>query len=202
VTAIETEEGRRWDETKIKTLTGGDKIAARFMRGDFFEYTPQFKLIIAGNHKPTLRTVDEAIRRRFHLVPFNVTIPPAERDPDLTEKLRKEWPGILQWIIGGCLTWQREGLNPPSAVRGATAEYLEAEDAIATWLIDCCVCEPDARESSTALFRSWSDWAKTAGEPIGSQRSFSQKMEARFNPHRSNAAKGFMGLKLKEIPEW
>src|SRR5262245_58244201 len=79
VTAVETEEGRRWADSRIKTLTGGDKIAARFMRQDFFEYTPQFKLIIAGNHKPGLRSVDEAIRRRFNLIPFSVTIPPDER---------------------------------------------------------------------------------------------------------------------------
>src|SRR5262249_4902153 len=80
VTAVETEEGRRWAESKIKALTGGDRIAARFMRQDFFEFTPQFKLVIAGNHKPGLRSVDEAIRRRFNLVPFTVTIPKAERD--------------------------------------------------------------------------------------------------------------------------
>ncbi len=75
VTAIETEEGRRWAESRIKTLTGGDRVSARFMRQDFFEFTPQFKLVIAGNHKPSLRSVDEAIRRRFHLIPFAVTIP-------------------------------------------------------------------------------------------------------------------------------
>jgi putative DNA primase/helicase len=92
VTASETQEGRQWDETKVKLLTGGDKISARFMRGDFFEFVPQFKLVIAGNHRPTLRTVDEAIRRRLNLIPFTVTIPPAERDPELTEKLKAEWP--------------------------------------------------------------------------------------------------------------
>jgi putative DNA primase/helicase len=85
VMAVETEEGRRWAESRIKVLTGGDKIAARFMREDFFEFIPQFKLIIAGNHKPGLRSVDEAIRRRFHLVPFTVTIPEEERDETLTE---------------------------------------------------------------------------------------------------------------------
>ena len=109
VTAVETEEGRRWDESKIKALTGGDMIAARFMRQDFFEYRPQFKLVIAGNHKPGLRSVDEAIRRRFHLIPFNVTIPEGERDLELAEKLRAEWPGILAWMIEGCLDWQRQG---------------------------------------------------------------------------------------------
>ena len=92
VTAVETEEGRRWAESKIKALTGGDMIAARFMRQDFFEYTPQFKLMIAGNHKPGLRSVDEAIRRRFHLIPFTVTIPPEERDLELGDKLKGECP--------------------------------------------------------------------------------------------------------------
>jgi putative DNA primase/helicase len=129
VTAIETEEGRHWAESKIKALTGGDRIAARFMRQDFFEYVPQFKLIIAGNHKPGLRSVDEAIRRRFHLIPFTVTIPPDERDHELDGKLRAEWPGILAWMIEGCLEWQRVGLAPPKAVTTATAAYLAGEDA-------------------------------------------------------------------------
>jgi putative DNA primase/helicase len=111
VTATETEEGRRWAESRIKTLTGGDPVAARFMRQDFFEYWPQFKLVIAGNHKPGLRSVDEAIRRRFHLIPFAVTIPPEERDAELAEKLKAERPGILQWLVEGCLEWQIEGLR-------------------------------------------------------------------------------------------
>ena len=103
-----------------QTLTGGDKISARFMRQDYFEFAPQFKLVIAGNHKPGLRSVDEAIRRRFHLLPFVVTIPSAERDPDLRNKLRAEWPGILTWMIEGCLEWQDKGLLPPAAVLNAT----------------------------------------------------------------------------------
>jgi putative DNA primase/helicase len=96
-------------------LTGGDPISARFMRQDFFGYLPQFKLVIAGNHKPGLRSVDEAIRRRFNLIPFTVTIPPDERDLKLADKLKPEWPGILQWMIDGCLEWQRIGLAPMSA---------------------------------------------------------------------------------------
>ena len=95
-------------------------MAARFMRQDFFEFVPQFKLLIAGNHKPGLRTVDEAMRRRFNLLPFTVTIPPGEQNSELAEKLQTEWGGILQWMIDGCLEWQREGLNPPDAVREAT----------------------------------------------------------------------------------
>src|SRR4029077_2383546 len=110
VSAQETEEGRRWAESKIKALTGGDPITARFMRQDFFTFEPQFKLLIAGNHKPGLRTVDEAIPRRFYLIPFTVTIPAEERDPGLLEKLKTEWPGILHWMIEGCLSWQQRGL--------------------------------------------------------------------------------------------
>src|SRR6185437_4865978 len=106
VTATETEEGRRWAESRIKTLTGGDKIAARFMRQDFFEFLPQFKLVIAGNHKPGLRSVNEAIRRRFNLIPFTVTIPADERDEMLSDRLREEWPGILAWMVEGCVDWQ------------------------------------------------------------------------------------------------
>jgi putative DNA primase/helicase len=142
VTAVETEEGRKWAETRIKTLTGGDRIAARFMRQDFFEFKPQFKLLIAGNHKPILRTVDEAIRRRFIMVPFAVTIPVDERDPTLPKRLKAEWPGILQWMIDGCIAWQEQGLAPPAAVIDATLAYLEAQDAFGAWLDESCTCEP------------------------------------------------------------
>ena len=115
VSSIETEQGRRWAESKLKALTGGDKISARFMRQDFFEYVPQFKLVIAGNHKPTIRSIDEAMRRRLHLIPFTVTIPPERRDRKLTEKLLRERDGILAWAVEGCLDWQRMGLNPRDA---------------------------------------------------------------------------------------
>src|SRR4030095_16895599 len=99
VVAQETQKGRRWDETKIKALTGGDRITARFMRQDFFDFTPTFKLFIVGNHKPRLGTVDEAMRRRMLIVPFTVQIPLEERDRQLAEKLKAEWPAILRWCI-------------------------------------------------------------------------------------------------------
>ena len=124
VTAIETEEGRRWAESRIKALTGGDKISARFMRQDFFQYKPQFKLVIAANHKPSLRSVDEAIRSRFNLIPFLVTIPLDQRDLQLGETLKAEWSGILQWMIDGCVSWQELGLAPPKSVTDATTAYL------------------------------------------------------------------------------
>jgi putative DNA primase/helicase len=199
VTAIETEEGRHWDEAKVKALTGGDKIAARFMRQDFFEYTPQFKLLIAGNHKPGLKSVDEAIRRRLHLIPFTVTIPPAERDTQLADKLRAESAGILQWMIEGCLKWQGCGLSPPEAVMNATSDYLEAEDAIAAWIIDCCERDKQAWASSAQLFASWSTWSERTGEFTGSQKRFAQRLESRgIKAMRKRDGRGFVGLRLQD----
>jgi P4 family phage/plasmid primase-like protien len=197
VTATETEEGRQWAESRIKSLTGGDRVSARFMRQDFFEYVPQFKLFIAGNHRPGLRSVDEAIRRRFHLIPFAVTIPAEERDSELTEKLKAEWPGILAWIVGGCLKWQSEGLAAPEAVTAATAEYLESEDAIAAWIEERCDRDLNAWSSASSLFASWAAWAEKAGEGLGSQRKFSQKLvERKFTKHKMNTGAGFYGLRI------
>lgn len=199
VVAQETEQGRRWAESKIKALTGGDLITARFMRQDFFTYRPQFKLFIAGNHRPGLRGVDEAIRRRLHLVPFVVTIPPAERDPDLADKLKAEWPAILDWMIQGCLRWQERGLDPPEAVRAATDHYLEAEDAFALWREECTATNPNAWESSADLWSSWKAWAELAGEHVGAKKGFAQQLTERgLVPHREGGTggRGYRGARL------
>jgi putative DNA primase/helicase len=198
VTSIETEEGRHWAEAKIKAMTGGDTISARFMRQDFFEYKPQFKLLIAGNHKPGLRSVDEAIRRRLHLIPFTVTIPPAERDTELGAKLKAESAGILAWMIQGCLEWQRVGLAPPPAVTSATDAYLEAEDKISAWITDCCARDNRAFETSARLFASWKAWTERTGEFTGTQRRFSDNLVNRgINGHRDKAeGRGFIGLRI------
>jgi putative DNA primase/helicase len=199
VTATETEEGRRWAEARIKTLTGGDEIAARFMHQDFFRFTPAFKLLITGNHKPSLRSVDEAIKRRFHLWPFAVTIPEAERDPDLADRLKTEWPGIFDWLIEGCMEWQEHGLAPPQAVLDATSKYLEAEDAGAAWIEECCEIKVGAWTSSGDLFASWKAWAEHAGEFVGSRKQLSQKLESRgIQPARKHGGtRGFADLIIK-----
>ncbi|MGD0420626.1 MAG: phage/plasmid primase, P4 family [Xanthobacteraceae bacterium] len=205
VTAVETEEGRRWAESKIKSLTGGDRIAARFMRQDFFEFTPTFKLIIAGNHKPGLRSVDEAIRRRFHLVPFTVTVPLDERDEALAEKLKSEWPGILAWSVQGCLHWRVRGLDAPEVVRTATHAYLEAEDALAAWIEDEGDIDLNAWEASADLFRSWKNWADRSGEYHGSIKKFSQRLEDRAEAigirkgRDGQGRRGFYGLRVTKI---
>lgn len=177
VSTVETEDGRRWAEAKVKALTGGDRVAARKMRQDFFEYTPQFKLIAAGNHKPGLRSVNEAIRRRFHLVPFNVTIPEAERDLQLADKLREEWPGILQWAVEGCLEWQHDGLNPPAIVQDATNEYLANEDHVVRWMEDCCSLGPRENSKTQILYKNYCAWCEANNERALSSKEFSPELD-------------------------
>jgi putative DNA primase/helicase len=197
VTATETEEGRRWAESRLKSATGGEPISARFMRCDFFDYVPRFKLLIFGNHRPGLRSVDEAMRRRMNLIPFSVTIPPAQRDPKLAEKLRGEWGGILAWMVEGCLTWQREGLHAPRAVTSATDSYMAAEDALGRWLDECTIRAANARTGSGELYHAFRRWAEAAGEYIAPQKRFSQNLEARgFRPQKGHADRYFIGLRL------
>ena len=202
VAAHETEQGRRWAEMKIKTLTGGDKIAARFMRQDFFTFVPQFKLMISGNHKPSLSSVDEATRRRFHLIPFAVTIPAAERDLHLAEKLRAEWPGILAWAIDGCLAWQANGLAPPPVVRAATEAYLADEDNFTRWVEECCRTGRLNWASGARLWASWKAWAERSGEPPGTRKAFAQTLENHGYARRKSPTdvRGFAGIELKPDP--
>ena len=203
VAAIETEQGRRWAESKIKNLTGGDKIAARFMRQDFFEFFPQFKLFVAGNHKPAIRNIDEAMKRRLHLIPFTITVPPEKRDKHLQQKLLAERDGILAWAVQGCLEWQRLGrLEPPKQVLDATEEYFEAEDALGRWLEERCVIEANAKSLTAELFSDWKQWADSAGEFIGSQKRFSDLLLTRGIEKWRNTTglRGFRGLGLKHPP--
>jgi putative DNA primase/helicase len=199
VVAQETERNQRWADSKIKALTGGDPITARYMRQDFFTFTPQFKLMIAGNHKPSLRSVDEATRRRMHLIPFTVTIPEAERDTELFEKLKTEWDAILKWAVEGCLEWKRIGLAPPSVVREATDSYLTEEDTVGKWIVECCAVDRIYSALSSELYASWKKWAETVGERPGSQKRLSQSLIDRgFQPARDGIGKSiFLGVALK-----
>ena len=203
VAAIETEQGKRWAESKLKNLTGGDKISARFMRQDFFEFFPQFKLFVAGNHKPAIRNIDEAMKRRLHLIPFTITVPPERRDKNLQQKLLAERDGILAWAVQGCLDWQRHGrLSPPQRVVDATEEYFEAEDALGRWLDERCVREPNAKSLTAELFNDWKLWAEAAGEFTGSQKRFADLLLTRGIDKWRNGMglRGFQGVGLKYPP--
>jgi putative DNA primase/helicase len=201
VTATETEEGRAWAEAKVKQMTGGDPITARFMRQDFFTYAPQFKLTIAGNHKPALKTVDEAARRRFNIVPF--LHKPVTPDRYLEQKLREEWPAILRWMVEGCLDWRTHGLARPRIVTEATAEYFEAQDVIGRWLAERCLVDARQKERPGRLLADFQAWARENGEASADNRRLRAALE-RVPALRYGASRGerwVYGIGLAPAPE-
>lgn len=200
VTASETEEGRAWAEARIKQMTGGDEISARFMRQDFFTFKPQFKLTIVGNHKPVLQNVDDAARRRFNIIPF--TRKPEKPDRELEQKLKAEWPAILRWMILGCQDWQENGLVRPASIVQATEEYFEEQDLFGRWLDECCDVDRQNLykwESATELFASWKFFTETAGERPGTAKSLSATLLSRgFTKKRVTGGRtAYVGLRLK-----
>jgi putative DNA primase/helicase len=202
--ASETEQGRRLAEAKIKHITGGDQLRARHMRRDFFEFNPTHKLVIVGNHRPVIRNVDEAMRRRLVLIPFNAVIPPERQDPHLAQKLATEYPAILGWMLEGCRRWLERGLDPPSRVLAATEDYLSSADAIATWVGECCVFGPNAVLTKAKAFESWKAWAEASGEFVGNKRRLCERIstlpkvdEGRLGKNRDEA---FLGIGLRPEP--
>jgi P4 family phage/plasmid primase-like protien len=173
----EVDSGRRWNEARLKRLSGGDPITARLINRDPFEFQPTHKLIMLANVKPGLRTVDEAIRRRIHLIEFNQTIPPEERDPTLPEKLKAEAGGILTWALVGCLDWRDGGLRPPQSVLDATDRYLDQQDAVAEWMRDCC--RPLGQMTLTAAHAAYRVWAEANAIPPLGRNSFGDQLQAR-----------------------
>ena len=202
VSVAETEQGRRWAESKLKLVTGGDRVRARFMRQDFFEFAPQFKLVVIGNHKPAVRSVDEAMRRRLHLVPFVVTIPKAQRDQRLLETLLTERDGIMAWAVQGCLEWQRTGLAPPETITAATQDYFEEADVVGEWITECCRSDPSAFAPSKMLYSSWREFAEMTGHPAGTKTSLTQDLVRRgYRQGRGrDGSRGVAGIVCKSKP--
>jgi putative DNA primase/helicase len=196
VTVDETDGSKRWNEKRIKRITGGGRIEARFMRQDDFEFMPQFKLLIAGNHKPQLRGVGKAIQRRIHLVPFTVTIPDDQRDDALADKLEAEYPAILQWMIEGCLAWQREGLKAPELVREATSRYIDAEDVINDWIEERC--QQTGEVARPVAYKNYRAWMEGRGERAWSSKAFKAALEEKgLSERKSNGIWYVVGISLR-----
>ena len=166
VTCEEPTEGVRLNEGLLKQLTGGSRITCRFLYGDEFEYTPEFKIWVATNHKPVVRGTDLGIWRRIKLIPFEVNIPPEKVDKTLKYKLRKEMPQILHWAVQGCIKWQQQGMTEPECVQKAVKDYKNEMDLLAGFLEDAIIIDYDCNDKvfATELFEMYSKWAKKNNE--------------------------------------
>lgn len=200
VAAQEVDEGARWNEARLKELTGRDPITARFMRKDEFTFLPQLTLIFAGNHRPQLKSTDAAIRRRFHLVPFEQQIPESERDPRLKDNLLAEADAIMAWAVEGALDWQEVGLSPPDSIRSATESYLDSEDTFGLWLDECCIVGADHQEAGSLLYASFKRWKEARGEGVPSLTRFGRTLSDRgFDSKRASIGNMRMGLRLNDL---
>ena len=196
--AAETEDGQHFSESKIKSLTGQDRVAVRFLFKEFFDLVPQFKVVLAANHLPQITSGGHAIWRRMHVIPFNVIIPDAEQDKSLLAKLKREWPGILQWMVEGCVDWQISGLNPPPRVLAAADAYREEMDVIGEFLEVECVLGASLRVSKNAVYSAYKAWCERSGERQMEKRAFNRRLDERgLTTHRGTAgARFWLGLNL------
>jgi putative DNA primase/helicase len=196
----ETTQGARFDESKLKDLTGGDTLTARFLHQEFFDFRPTHRIIIRGNHKPAINGTDKGIWRRLRLVPFTVAIPPDEQDRDLLRKLEGELPGILNWALQGCREWQVEGLKPPPLIAEAVRQYREESDTLGRFLAECCEARSLAQVKSSALFKRYQEFCEQAGERWIPAKDFPAEMERRGFTHKrgTGGTRLFHGIELSQ----
>lgn len=174
----ETEDGRRWDESTVKSLSGGDQVAARRMRQDFFVFTNRAKVWMATNHRPVVKGTDNGIWRRLKVIEFNRTWTAEQQDKGLTAALMAELPGILRWAVEGCRQWQEQGLGTSAAIERATASYRSAMDTLGNFLTDCTAEQPEGWVFSKDLYAAYVSWAKSTGEThyLLSQRQLGNRL--------------------------
>jgi putative DNA primase/helicase len=204
VASIEVEDGSRLAESLVKQLTGGDRVKARRMRQDFWEFEPTHKVLMACNHKPQVRGTDNAIWRRIRLVPFTETIPPAEQDKQLPDKLRTEAAGILAWAVEGCLEWRREGLQAPEEVRQATGAYRAEMDVLGAFLRECCELGPEYNVAAKDLYGAYKFWCEDNGERSETQRRFGSRLTERggFERYRGGSDGGHRWRGVQLLTFW
>ena len=179
VSAAEVEQGRRLAESKVKQLTGRDTVTARFLFGEPFNFTPEFKLWLSTNNKPVIQGTDDAIWDRIRLIPFTQRFDGERQDPKLPEKLRGEMAGVLAWMVEGCLEWQEHGLGEPESVRAATDQYRAEMDTLAAFLDEECVVAPDLKVLAERLYQSYAMWCDKSGERKEAKKAFVASLQER-----------------------
>ena len=193
VSASETEDGRRLAESLIKQLTGGEAISARFLHAEFFEFTPTFKIFLATNHRPQIKGTDLAIWRRVRLIPFDVQI--EKPDPFFPDKLRQEYPAILNWMVRGNEMWREGGLKPPAEVLTATQEYREEQDLIGGFLVEAC------RENDEGMVKAgelYDAFCELHGNRTMTKTAFGKAMSERGYDRFKKDGWYYLGLSFQE----
>jgi putative DNA primase/helicase len=198
VVVSETEKDRRLAEATMKRLTGGDTIRARRMRQDFVEFTPSHTPVLITNHLPKVSGDDPAIWRRLRVVPFDVVIPPEHRDKHLAERLQADADAVLAWAVQGYADYAGRGeLAEPASVLAATSDYQKSSDAVARFLDDRCIRNPNMFAETAALFRDWSTWALDDGAEPLSLRAFGEALDSHgFPVSKSNGRRVRRGIGL------
>jgi len=197
VTTTETEQGKKIAEPIIKQITGNDKITARFLYGEYFNFTPTFKVFMATNHKPSIKGADHGIWRRIKLIPFTTRIAEDKQDKHLEDKLKKEASGILNWLLEGVFRWRQEGLKTPKIVLIATDEYKNDMDIIGNFIKDCCVQKGEARIKVKDLYNAYVGWCNENNERTASERYLALRLqEIGFERVRNAEARYWKGLGL------
>jgi putative DNA primase/helicase len=196
--ASESKEARKLNEEKIKRLTGSEALSAREMHGNFQNWVPTHKLVVALNHKPVITGTDHGIWRRVHLVPCDATIGDDERDDTLPAKLRRERAGILAWAVRGCLAWQEGGrLRPCARMRAAAESYRSTMDRLGMFLEEECVVDARERVTAKELYQRYRTWTLDRGERPKSQLTFGTEVGKRFERYKSGSVRGYCGLRLR-----
>ncbi len=204
VSAVESEEGEKLQESLVKTITGGEPLLARFLRQEYFEFIPEFKVFFTTNHKPVIGGVDDGIWRRVKIIPFTLNLKPHQRDKKLEEKLSLEMSGILNWAVEGCLKWQRSGLKEPRVVVDATGQYKEDMDILAPFLNEACYIDEPKNEAikieAKELYKIYDSWCYKSGERTLGNRSFYRMLETKgFGKSKGAGNKSFLtGITIKE----
>lgn len=196
VTTVEPDEGERLNEGLIKQLTGGDTITARYLYGKEFEFKPQFKLWIAANNKPVIRGTDLGIWRRIRLIPFGVTIPEDKVDKRLPEKLQREYPFILRWILEGCMLWRAEGLGSAKQVEQSTGEYRMEMDSVRAFLDECTTAAPEGRVKAAELYAAYRHWCEECGRCPKSSTKFGLEITKTYPKEKTSSGWVYTGVKL------
>jgi putative DNA primase/helicase len=196
--AQEAQEGRKWDSQRVKSCTGRDAVRAKFLYRDLFTYVPQFKLLVASNHKPRIGSVDDAWRRRMHLVPFERK--PARPDPLLKERLRDEYPRILGWMIEGAMLWAKDGLMVPASVTAASEAYLRDEDIVLMWFDERCIIEATTEIARKDLYENFTSWCREMGHGAPTVYHLTRWLKANkgVDQNMQRGARPYVGVRLRD----